>query len=437
MNRVFLAVCVLFLSSTASAFYGRNATEAELTFDSVVEGPKNADPDELIDSQVQHLMGTFQSASFLDSFGYPGVLGESYTAKVTKTESVSGGRIRLSYHYEGKVVFHKDAFGGHTERGVSMWMPLSPDQIYDMGMKGQTNVCTDRHYNTEGDFWYFWDPDQKGCPLAGNDTDVLRLKGHLVRLPNTRTSYPEYSRLYGDNGNGQTLKATIFIGYISEIESLKDPNRRDDGAKTLRAVERELKDREFTLKEKQDAFREYVNGRVVDGIAFRRVYEKEITSSLGDPLHVEVELLLSDTDSASKDLTFHRHLLTALEDSDLLMYDGHSGLGGNLDLTMLPKLKFDPQKYQIFFFNGCSSYPYFNANYFRAKGGSRNLDIITSGLETYAESAAPNVIAFLDHFISGDAMSFQKILGDLEESNGDAGTYLTGVNGDEDNRWKP
>jgi hypothetical protein len=28
-------------------------------------------------------------------------------------------------------------------------------------------------------------------------------------------------------------------------------------------------------------------------------------------------------------------------------------------------------------------------------------------------------------------------LNELEQSNGDNGTYLTGVNGDEDNRWSP
>ena len=44
-------------------------------------------------------------------------------------------------------------------------------------------------------------------------------------------------------------------------------------------------------------------------------------------------------------------------------------------------IDFDLNLYQLFFMNGCSSYPYFNGSYFKAKGGSRNLEIITSGAD--------------------------------------------------------
>jgi hypothetical protein len=144
-------------------------------------------------------------------------------------------------------------------------------------------------------------------------------------------------------------------------------------------------------------------------------------------------MYLGDTGINSEDKTFHIRLVDAFENSDILVYDGHSGLGGNLDLESLPKINFNKKKYQIYFFNGCSSYPYFNGAFFAAKGGTKYLDVVTSGLPTFADTAGPNVMAFLDNFIKGKSLSYQTILRGLEVSNEDYGTYLTGVNGDEDN----
>ena len=40
--------------------------------------------------------------------------------------------------------------------------------------------------------------------------------------------------------------------------------------------------------------------------------------------------------------------------------------------------------------------------YFDAKGGSKNLDIITSGLPTFSDTAAANILAFLNNFLDTD-----------------------------------
>jgi hypothetical protein len=424
-----IVVSTLVLSASAHAYYGRRSTEAKLTFDAVADVERA----EQIDDQIQHLMGSFQAPSFQEGFGYPGVLGERYTYRITKREAGSApGRKRLHYKFEGTVVFQKDAFRSSPTRQVPIKLPLAPDLVYDLGVKRGKNYCTDEHYNDEGDFWYFWDPEMKGCPLANDSENVLRLRGRLERLPNTRATYPEYDRLYGDNGNGDAVDIAIFFGYIEDIASLRRPNRRDDAVDALRYVDRELTDQGFEQVEKLDAFREYADGRRVKGINYLRRYERELRG-----LKLRVFVLLADTAIESRDETFHRYLIPAFRRSDVLVYDGHSGLGGNLDLAALPSIRWNREKYQILFFNGCSSYPYFNGNFFKAKGGSRNLDIVTSGLPTYSTTAGPNVMAFVQRFLDGEKRTYQKILDDLEDSNGEEGTYLTGVNGDEDNRWHP
>lgn len=445
------------LPQPADAYYGARSTEAELTYQAQAnipwtraigavtaaslnqEGAQRKRALEAVDAQVQHLMGTFQAASFQEKFGHPGVLGESYEIRfVAATPAGEASRLLVTYQFKGKVVFGKGAFSGPT-RDVPLVLPLAADRIYGQTLNERGhNPCTDDHYNSEGDFWYFWDADQEGCPLKDVREDpVLRLKGKLKRLTSTRASYPEYDLLYGDNGNGKDVEASIFFGYIDDVESVRIPRRRDDAKTAFKFVERELKDRDFVLVESRDAFREYSNGSIRQGINFLRVYEKEITA-LRKPVKMRVKMLLTDTSIDSADVTFHRHLEKALEKSDIVIYDGHSGLGAYLDLALLPKsIRLNPSKYQIFYFNGCSSYPYFRGAFFDAKKGSGNLEIVTSGLPTYSDTSGPNAMAFLARFLDGETKTYQTILRELEESNAENGTYLTGVSGDEDNKWKP
>lgn len=432
-------------------YFGKKSTEALLTFTATAEIPHSGEltlaslkkegrtRDNILaklDLQIQHLMGTFQSESFQESFGYPGVLGERYDIDFKEVKVLNSKTKLIKYNFSGKVVFHASAFKTPTIN-VPIKLPLSYDKIYDLGLKDDENLCTDEHYNSEDDFWYFWDPDMDGCPLRGDKENVLRIAGKLKRLDNTELTYPEFDKLYADNGNGEVLETGVYIGYIEDIEDLVNVNTKDDGYLAMKEIEANLKEQDFTLKEKKDNFREYLDGRVVKGINFYRVYEKTIKTAIGKDVVSRVVILLSDTDVNSKDETFHRHFADGLASHDVLAYDGHSGLGANLSLDYLPKIPFEAKKYQVYYFNGCSSYPYYNGMFFNAKGGSKNLDIITSGLPTFTTTAGDNMSAFLAGFINGKVQSYQKLLSAIESSNGDNGTYLTGVNGDEDNKFSP
>ncbi len=455
MNRSFIFSLLLCLPLVAFGFYGKRSTEAELVFQAQVDVPladsvslqdlnrngrARSEALALIDAQAQHLMGSFQARSFRDQFGYPGVLGERYEIKfndIKEIASEDSNRKMLFYEFKGTVVFHKDAFKNSATRVVPIVLPLAPDKIYALGVVDGKNTCTDEHYNSEGDFWYFWDPEQSGCPLAGDTENILHTKGKLKRLPNTRASYPEYDRLYGDNGNDEVLNIAVFFGYFEDVTNFQKVNPHDSAFDAFNFLESNLLEkRGFTVKESKDDFQVLNGKKTTKGINTFRAYEKQEFFKK-QPVTVRVQVLVADTAIDSKDGTFHRYLKAALRSADILIYDGHSGLGGNLDLKELKGERFDKNKYQILFFNGCSSYPYFNGMFFNAKGGSQNLDILTSGLPTFSNTAGPNVVAFLNHFIEVNTKTYQKILTELEDSNAEEGTYLTGVNGDEDNKWKP
>ncbi len=459
-----MSLClVLLISLAALGYYGGKSAEAMLTFTAVADVPLGNVKDVAtlnhpgrfqsearvqIDAQVQHLMGVFQSDTFSKAVGSKGSIGETYELKYLKMEDGSkNGRKRLTYRFRGKAIFQKDIFNHDRKAKIPIKLPFSADLIYKQTLESGHNPCTDEHYNTEGDFWYFWDPDQKGCSLKGDDTKVYRGDGQLSRLDKlNRPTYPEYDKLLGDNGNGNIFDIRIFFGYIDE-GTFKMPHRRDDAFASMLSLEKSITEQGFKKTEEIVGFRETNSGQQRDGGAILRKYQKQITFSKlkPDPVDVRILVLLSDTSveaaerSDKPDLTFHHYLIPAFKEADLLLYDGHSGLGANLDLSRLDRFKFDNAKHQIFVFNGCSTYPYYNGMFFDAKGGRQmnNLEVITSGLPTLSSTSASNMLSILNRFLDNKLVTYQTIMRELEDSNGSAGTYLSAVNGDENNRFKP
>ncbi len=417
----FLSLVLLAFSGLSFAndkYYGAKSTEALLSFEGQIllhQSLSAAKKKEAIQEQVNFLIGHFQAPTHLSSFRYPGVLGEKNRIVLKEEYSISNGLV-VNYQFVGKVNFYRNVFGRNGKAMIPLNLPLDPKRIYHLGMVNGKNKCTDPTYDSEGDLFYFWDPDKDGCPLKGNKTDVLRLKGQLQELPNTTATYPEYDQLY----KKQNRKMSVFFGYID------NQSNRDFSAYAFREQVQILKDMGLVFAGEERA-----------GINWRANFVGEIKTQLGNSVKLDLTIWLTDTDLGASDKIFHREIVKAFREDDIIAYDGHSGLGGNLDLDLLPRFQFN-SNYQIFFFNGCSSYPYFNAKYFAAKpGGKANLDIITSGLPTLTSTSVTNMTAFLTPFVKGHLPSWQTIMNRIEASNGEEETYLMGVNGDEGNRFRP
>ncbi|MCE3013072.1 MAG: hypothetical protein LW878_08390 [Proteobacteria bacterium] len=417
----YLSLILSFMSFVCSAqdkYYGAKSTEAMLSFEGkiLLNSPMSAaKKKEAIQEQINYLIGHLQAPTHLAKFRYPGVMGENNRI-VLKNENTIASGLLVSYQFVGRVNFHRNVFGRDGKAIVPLNLPLSLDRIYSLGVVNGKNRCTDPTYDSEGDFFYFWDPDKEGCPLKGNTTDVLRLKGKLQQLENTTATYPEYDQLY----QKPEIKISVFFGYIDRATN------RDFSAYAFREQVQILKDMGLVFA-----------GEERSGINCKARFVGEIKTQLGSKQNLDLTIWLTDTDLGASDKLFHREIVKAFREDDIIAYDGHSGLGGNLDLNLLPQFKFN-SNYQIFFFNGCSSYPYFNAKYFAAKpGGKSNLDIITSGLPTLTSTSVTNMTAFLTPFVKGHLPSWQTIMNRIEASNGEEATYLMGVNGDEGNRFRP
>jgi len=430
-------LCLLVILFTHSAFSGVNyfsakSSEAQLEFEARIELEPSvnvsekdfSDPVKMenaslaITAQLNFLIGYFQSKSFVNNYKFPGTLSDQKLIEYRGLALSPSGKKILSYRFKGKALFNGSLYGREKNFLIPLKLPLNPVTIYKSTLSRNFNPCSHGTYNAEEDFFFFWDYANSGCILRNNKDLLVEVDGKFEALSNTTLSYPEYDRLY----KLPQLKISIFVGYLDAVS--RGVSRGDDGYLSYTEILESLKDQGFKVSEKKE-----------QGPNVFTTLEKDLTNKLGHKQKVIVSMLLADSNSKT-DKTFESAYSDALMNSQIVTYDGHSGAGGYLHLQRFLNLKFT-DSYQVYFFNGCSTYSFFNNHYLSAKpGGSNNLEVITAGLLTYPDTSSANMMAFLETFLSGELVSYQTMLKNIEGSNDGESTYLMGVNGDEDNLFK-
>jgi hypothetical protein len=412
-------------------FYGADNQSADMRYDSYIEvklpagvttdnqllqEPQRSRMRSVIELQIQHMFGAFtEHPEYVKN---PGIIQGRNEPQISSAQiNRTAGTARINYSYTDKVVFKKRLMAGGPTK-IKFVLPRDPQTIYQKGIPAGSseNKCTDEHYNTEGDFWYFWNPKKPGCPLKKDD--LVEVTADLTPIPNTKSTYPYYAQLLGDNGNGRTVKVVYLVGI--------DENFRagDLGRQTFNEA--------FSLL-KQEGFKAGPGGTA---------RKKNLTLKKPD---FDVELTLTLVDPGSD--AFVRAAADGLETADVFIYDGHSGLGGYLEIdrfvqTLGRSLKLPVSKNQIFYFNGCSTFAYYNADYFALKktaqdpDGRTNLDVITTSIGATFDIGARHDVALIGGLFGGKKPSWQNIMDQIYKVDRTQ-TALTHVNGDEDNPTSP
>ncbi len=438
MKRLILSVALGFLSN-AQASPGRmlyaspNSNQAIMSFDGRVEirtgrTPTLKNAEKQIQKQVEHLFGPMGLAAI------PAVpKGDHQITKISISQKDSLTAL-ITYHYEGTIVLRKAAGFQYL-----IYLPVNPSTIYKLAQVGSANPCTDDHYQSQGDFWYFWSPFRAGCALKP-ERDYLVIKAKIRRIENTKKTYPEYARLADQDG---VIRMSLMMGMDDPTKG-KDPNRSTDvNADNFRLVKKALLkngyvSRKWSRTEIFSIVRASPRG-------LQLPYVEEFTKDVQrnqESYRLQIILSFMPTGIDEKSTAFHFLYKDALENSAVAIYDGHSGLGGNLDLSAIEdshqfRIQPNPHKYQIYFFNSCSSYTYYNTMYFDRKmteqdpRGTKNLDIFTNGLATYFyvmhDTNLALISAIEDWASGGEIQSYQQLAEQIDSEN------LFGINGDEDN----
>lgn len=417
---------ILFFSTfhVSAQILSPNATEVDFTYEAMVEVPLD---ESFIDSvsaaqfQAQHMFGIFTSPTLVKRMGINpnnihGIGGpKSQSEVLILSEEVfeknQQSMARIYYKNSGQMILHNNAAQKVLEKGYfNVPLPTNPFKAY-------RKECTDSHYDTFGDNWYFYDPFRQGCkslsqaPLAKNV--VIQVKKSKSR--NIQRS-AELPLLRGDNGNGDLFSIYLIHGFS---EDKKDPE--DDGRLNYEIAHEYLLEKGFTVEKLKKNTPYPLN-----------LYKKSVTLSSGETIRIEVKSLLVETGIESSSKVFADFFKQAVAKADVIIYEGHSGLGGNLNIQELERKagKFNfPNKKQIFYFDSCSSYSYY-LDHFNAYKTKTNIDVVTNGLSSYFHTSPVVLKEFMNYLIGTDNRNFQwmTILKKMESVLGKE-SYLVNVGG--------
>ncbi len=480
------------LGESSVKFFGADSRRAEMTFETTLyytlpegfDGDATAvyssdlkdDIDEQIEAQLSHMFSAFVNHTKpYDFSANPGIPRERPDIKVKSSEQVAGHHaVNIHYSYKDIVVFKKSMFHGSDKVEVPILLPKEPKVIYGKGLvsfaeakqifagdtdalddfkvlkaEGEThvNLCTDHHYNTEGDYWYFWNPYQKGCPHATKDA-TIEVDATMRPLNSTANSFPRYDTLFGDNGNGDETRVTFLVG-IDENWKKADLGRQGF-EKTFRMLTEGKRlldsqtgnaDTDLLLPAEVTLMKAIPDAEDVNYQILTNEARHKTLRLVGGGHKVLVNMYLVKPDSGE----FVTAAVKGLREADVFIYDGHSGLGGYLSVGRLFEKRrqtLPKDKYQIYFFNGCSTFSYYNYDYFQLKAteedpeGRKNLDIVTTATPAAFSSGPATDYWLIRSLTSGSRQSWQKIMTDVVAIAGDE-SALVHVNGDEDNPHGP
>lgn len=310
---------------------------------------------------------------------------------------------------------------------------------------------------------------KKMVPLSRVNRMFLPVTMQLNRADTaTRATYPEYDRLYSGANESGVLTIVLLNGRLAHDHK---EARKDDGyyewMSALDAVFTAHPDFEMTKIEPQEnvtnvsaegkeyknlSFKDFIQWTVygrgypagmptssrdnlAKTIADRLdnhwvTFEKKTMVSIGGDAPKPLTIRIETQFGADEDPAPHRR---ALSRGDVVIYNGHSYIGyGPLDPSNFKTTSFT-RGYQILFFDSCVSYNYYEKDFFTLKpNGSKDLDMITNGIEAPEYLSGDAEGKFISRLIDGSAPSYQTLLEAAKATDS-----LRVVDGEIDNTWRP
>ncbi len=404
------------------SYFGAGANEATFNFNArIVVSKSTGEPTEdSIRSSVKYAM-KFVLGSIHDQ----GAVYAGYETKINNFEILSNGDYLVYYNLSGKGVFKT----GLTS--IQFNVPIMPDKLWSLSK--QKCHSSDEEVD-DGNFWYAWNPEKARCPLI-KDTHWFKTDVALKAIAATTDTYPEYDRLIVDN----QLAVTMYFGSASHSNTNwnpLDPQLKDEGASAY------IQMRNFLIKTLGYSTRTMTAEEVRSLYSLRSQLQMPFAEELlkATPRgNIRIRLFFLETAYLNdKSAAFHYILKDSVKNEAVILYDGHSGIGRNLNLDRIEsnhgfKIPFNPN-YQIIYFGSCLPYAYYTDLFFKRKitpddpNGTKNLDILAYAKEAYFGNTENSrlMLALDNYMLNGNKTSYQKIITETPKD-------FFGVIGDEDN----
>ena len=241
-------------------------------------------------------------------------------------------------------------------------------------VKKYAPACADEPSDANvSNYWYHYRPRLAGCALAPADVTSVTAKVTKSAL-NVGAKYPEYHRVWEDDSLDVVA---VFGKYEEGATSPSDAGieafTRFVGA--MRAA--------FPAAATTPAALPEVGAKTPD-VSF------DVELDAGRSMHLTA--LLVDK-VATAPASFDARFGELTPGADLVLYAGHAGLGANMK-ALTQKARFFPQKYQLFFIDGCDTFAYEDDSLTVARAplnpddqaGSKYLDVMMNAMPAYFSS---------------------------------------------------
>ena len=336
-----------------------------------------------------------------------------------------GELTRVTYHAKLPVSMSKSTRFG---RSYTLQLPKRADWTgqeafyakYNNGGHGGGCVDWGAHDLETGIFWYYYRPEQQGCTI--DDADVVKARASVRISPENQTNtYPEYDRLWSDG----TLNVVAIFGKVEDGTTTEADRGIWSHSHFVSTMRRELPNAHVTPADVPER----------PGVQFPDV---TIESTLPNGKKVKLTSFLVDNVREGGP-AFERRYNELSGDADVIVYNGHAGLGQNV--RALARMgTFEPGKYQIVYMNGCDTFAYVDGTLAQTRArlnpddptGTKYMEIITNSMPPNWDSLPNNTMSLVRDLLKVEApVKYGELLSHFDQSG------FVVVTGDEDNAFRP
>jgi hypothetical protein len=351
-------------------------------------------------------------------------VGDLNRLELTDVESTSeGAGFKVTYRAKLIVAW------GDKERPATEYTFTLPRDISNSGLEAFTDKyshdCVDfgAHDVDTGSMWYYYRPERSRCSIA--DEDVVKLPVEVsVSDINTTGKYPEYDKVWEDDA----LRVVAVFGKYEDGATSNSDAGISAYNRFLREMSRELS----ALDSVETTPAEVPSSPGVD------LPDVTWTATMGDQT-VEVTALLVDN-VRTAGFEFNQRYAELTPRADLIVYNGHAGLGSNIR-AMARKGEWLPGQYSIVFMNGCDTYAYVDSALYDARAeinpddpiGTKYVDVVTNAMPSFFREMSQSTMAIFGALLAGqdDPRTYEQIFVNIDDDE------VVLVSGEQDNEFVP
>jgi hypothetical protein len=409
-----LAAAVLLGAPPSSADSSVAGTFVDLEFNGRLLTDTAASSQTAIADQIRYTIGQLN--------GYSGGSHPAGLVTSNVTTHPVDGKIEITYHAVLPAILRR---AGLLPSSLELVLPL--DVSYGARQAfaakyGDTCVDFGAHDTDAESMWYYFRPQRAGCKFVARE--VHRVSARVSRSEtHTTGKFPEYDRIWAD----KVLRAIVVFG------------KYEDGATTSSDAGIGAYNAFVGMMNTELAASSLVTvpatipshpGVAVPDIRFRS----------GSPGGYQIDVVALLVDSfGTPSASFRSRYASLSSRADLIVYNGHAGLGAYLR-TISTAGRWARGQYAILFLNGSNTWSYLDRTFMAARRrlnaddgtGFKYLDIVANAMPPYFASMPAATMALIRGLASPDApRTYEEILAAVNPSQ------FVMVLGEQDNVFRP